>query len=161
MSRNSKKKGKHTYNNSTNHKHYIVGLIIFFCFILILFIYNFSSNILKMFGNKNQSESLSEISTDLDDTQYVKGLDFIKVKKINIKTSSAESSIIEIIFENTTNEDSVETSAHFYALDSNGDTIFGMPLTIPSISANSSSNYKILCTNNLSNVKDYIVSVQQ
>ncbi len=159
MSRNSKKKGKHTYNNSTNHKHYIVGLIIFFCFILILFIYNFSSNILKMFGNKNQSESLSEISTDLDDTQYVKGLDFIKVKKINIKTSSAESSIIEIIFENTTNEDSVETSAHFYALDSNGDTIFGMPLTIPSISANSSSNYKILCTNNLSNVKDYIVSV--
>lgn len=161
MSRNSKKKGKHTYNNSTNHKHYIVGLIIFFCFILILFIYNFSSNILKMFGNKNQSESLSEISTDLDDTQYVKGLDFIKVKKINIKTSSAESSIIEIIFENTTNEDSVETSAHFYALDSNGNTIFGMPLTIPSISANSSSNYKILCTNNLSNVKDYIVSVQQ
>ncbi len=159
MSRNSKKKGKHTYNNSTNHKHYIVGLIIFFCFILILFIYNFSSNILKMFGNKNQSESLSEISTDLDDTQYVKGLDFIKVKKINIKTSSAESSIIEIIFENTTNEDSVETSTHFYALDSNGDTIFGMPLTIPSISANSSSNYKILCTNNLSNVKDYIVSV--
>lgn len=161
MSRNSKKKGKHTYNNSTNHKHYIVGLIIFFCFILILFIYNFSSNILKMFGNKNQSESLSEISTDLDDTQYVKGLDFIKVKKINIKTSSAESSIIEIIFENTTNEDSVETPAHFYALDSNGNTIFGMPLTIPSISANSSSNYKILCTNNLSNVKDYIVSVQQ
>lgn len=161
MSRNSKKKGKHTYNNSTNHKHYIVGLIIFFCFILILFIYNFSSNILKMFGNKNQSESLSEISTDLDDTQYVKGLDFIKVKKINIKTSSADSSIIEIIFENTANEDSVETPAHFYALDSNGNTIFGMPLTIPSISANSSSNYKILCTNNLSNVKDYIVSVQQ
>lgn len=162
MEESSRIRGKHTLSKSSNHKHFFISLILLFCFILIIFlIYKYFPAILQSLKFKNQDEPTFTSSAALDDIKFIDGSDSIRIDKINIKASSADSSIIEIIFENTANEDSVETSAHFYALDSTGNTIFGMSLTIPSISANSSSNYKILCTNNLSNVKDYIVSVQQ
>ncbi len=162
MEKNSRIKGKHTLSKSSNQKRFLISLILLLGFILIIFlVYKQFPIILQSLRFKKQNTSIFTTSADLNDAKFVEGSDSIKIDKINIKNSNAESSIIEIIFNNTANEDSVETSAHFYALDSNGNTIFSMPLTIPSISANSSSNYKILCTSNLSNVKDYIVSVQQ
>lgn len=161
MEKNSKIKGKHTLSKSSNQKCFLMNLIFLLGFILIIFlVYKYFPIILQSLRFNNQDTSIFTTSADLNDTKFVEGSDSIKIDKINIKTSNAESSIIEIIFENIANQDSIETSAHLYALDNNGDIIFGMPLTIPSISANSSSTYKILCTSDLSNVVDYKISIQ-
>lgn len=161
MEKNSKIKGKHTLSKSSNQKRFLMNLILLLGFILIIFlVYKYFPIILQSLRFNNQDTSIFTTSADLNDTKFVEGSDSIKIDKINIKTSNAESSIIEIIFENIANQDSIETSAHLYALDNNGDIIFGMPLTIPSISANSSSTYKILCTSDLSNVVDYKISIQ-
>ena len=139
-------------------------LFIIFLIILILAILGYSAyRYIPTFMAENKSddsESKSVSSNSISDTKTVEGLNSISITGINISTSNKDSSIIEIHFRNSSDTTSKETKAHFYALGSEGNIIFGMPLTIPEISANSETTYKVLCTSDLSEVKDYKISIE-
>ena len=137
---------------------------IIFLIILILAILGYSAyryvpaSIAKQKSDDSEFKSVS--SNSISDTKNVEGLESISITGINISTSNKDSSIIEIHFRNSSDTTSKETKAHFYALDSEGNIIFGMPLTIPEITANFETTYRVLCTSNLSEVKDYKISIE-
>lgn len=140
-------------------KFFIIFLIILILAVLIFLAYKY----MPIFINKNtinSSEFTSVSNTNITNVKTVEGLESIIITGINISTSNKDSSIIEIHFSNTSNKNTEETKAHFYALSSEGNIIFGMPLTIPEISANSETTYRVLCTSNLSEVKDYKISIE-
>lgn len=140
-------------------KFFIIFLIILILAVLIFLAYKY----MPIFINKNtinSSEFTSVSNTNITNVKTVEGLESIIITGINISTSNKDSSIIEIHFSNTSNKNTEETKAHFYALGSEGNIIFGMPLTIPEISANSETTYRVLCTSNLSEVKDYKISIE-
>lgn len=140
-------------------KFFIIFLIILILAVLIFLAYKY----MPIFINKNtinSSEFTSVSNTNITNVKTVEGLESIIITGINISTSNKDSSIIEIHFSNTSNKNTEETKAHFYALSSEGNIIFGMPLTIPEIPANSETTYRVLCTSNLSEVKDYKISIE-
>lgn len=140
-------------------KFFIIFLIILILAVLIFLAYKY----MPIFINKNtinSSEFTSVSNTNITNVKTVEGLESIIITGINISTSNKDSSIIEIHFSNTSNKNTEETKAHFYALGSEGNIIFGMPLTIPEIPANSETTYRVLCTSNLSEVKDYKISIE-
>lgn len=168
-------KGKRMLNNHSNksksHKRYkeeekfhfksffIIFLIILILAVLIFLAYKY----MPIFINKNtinSSEFTSASNTNITNVKTVEGLNSVSITGINISTSNKDSSIIEIHFSNTSNKNTEETKVHFYALGSEGNIIFGMPLTIPEIPANSETTYRVLCTSNLSEVKDYKISIE-
>lgn len=118
---------------------------------------------IPVYISKNISENSgfnSISSTNIGETKVVEGLEYVSITSINISTSDKDSSIIEIHFKNNSSNDIEENRSHFYALNAEGNIIFGMPLTIPKLTANSETIYKVLCTNNLSEAKDYEISLE-
>lgn len=165
-------KGKRMLNNHSNKstskrfkeennfkKFFIIFLIIIIIAVLVYLAYRYVPTFIAE-NESDSSEFKSVSSNEIQDTKIVEGLESISITGINISTSNKDSSIIEIHFSNTSNKNTEEAKAHFYALDSEGNIIFGMPLTIPEILANSETTYKVLCTSNLSEVKDYKISIE-
>lgn len=140
-------------------KFFIIFLIILILAILGYSAYRYVPTFIAE-NKSDDSEFKSVSSNSISATKTVEGLDSISITGINISTSNKDSSIIEIHFSNTSNKNTEETKAHFYALSSEGNIIFGMPLTIPEIPANSETTYRVLCTSNLSEVKDYKISIE-
>lgn len=108
----------------------------------------------------SSSEFEATSSADIRESKTIEGLESVSVTGIDISISNKDTSIIGIHFKNSSNLDTKETKAHFYAIDSEGNTIFGMPLTIPTLTANSETTYKVLCTNDLSEAKDYRITIE-
>lgn len=140
-------------------KFFIVFLIILILSVLVYVAYRYvPASIAKQKSDDSKFKSVS--SNSISDTKNVEGLESISITGINISTSNKESSIIEIHFRNSSDTTSKETKAHFYALSSEDNIVFGMPLTIPEITANSETTYKVLCTSDLTEVKDYKISIE-
>ena len=161
MAKKEHSKGKHAVAKKDHYKVFIFAFLLLFiiCFITFL-IYKSFPKFLNLFDNKSDDTAVFSVSTNLDDSKFVTGSNSIIIKNIHIKSSESGASLIEISFENVSNTDFSESTAHFYSLNSTGNVLFGMPLTIPNIPAHSSSIYKILCTNDLSDSVDYDISIQ-
>lgn len=140
-------------------KYFILFLVIVIVAILGYLSYKHIPTLISKDKSDN-SEFNSVSSKNIEDAKTVEGLNSISVTGINISTSDKGASIIEFNFKNTSDADISETKAHFYALGADDKIIFGMPLTIPKIEANSITTYKVLCTSDLSEVKDYKISVE-
>ncbi len=110
--------------------------------------------------DSKDSDFISVSSTDIKEAKVVEGLEAVSITSINISTSDKDSSIIEFHFKNNSNSNIEKNRAHFYVLNSEGNIIFGMPLTIPELTANSETTYRVLCTSNLADAKDYKVSIK-
>lgn len=141
-------------------KFFIIFLIIVILIAIGYLAYTYVPNFITNHKSNDNSDFVPVSSTNIEETKTVKGLETIEITNIKIKTSDKDSSIVEIIFKNVSDKDVEETKLHFYALDANGNIIFGMPLTIPKIGAISSTTYKVLCTSNLANAKDYEISIE-
>lgn len=145
-------------------KFFIAFIIILFLLVLGYVAYKYIPNLAtKPTTSKNNSENsdfTSVSSTDIKEAKIVEGLETVSITNINISTSDKDSSIIEFHFKNTSNSDIEKNRAHFYALNSEGTIIFGMPLTIPELTAHSETTYRVLCTSNLADAKDYKVSIK-
>lgn len=153
------KKAKNRKKNNSK-KPITIFLIVLLIIILIVAGYLIFKFYPGLFNGSESSDFKAVISTELNDSKTVEGLEDVSITNINISTSDKDASIIEFHFKNTSNKNIEETKAHFYALNSDGHIIFGMPLTIPKLGANSEVVYKVLCTNNLSEAKDYEVSIE-
>ena len=168
-------KGKRMVDNHSNkfttHKRYKEEekfnfkkfFLIFLVILTIAVLGYLTYKYIPTFIDKNtidSSEFKSVSNTDITNTKTIEGLNSISITGINISTSNKESSIIEIHFRNSSDTTSKETKAHFYALSSEDNIVFGMPLTIPEITANSETTYKVLCTSDLTEVKDYKISIE-
>lgn len=161
MAKKEHNKGKHIAAKKNHCKIFIFAfLLLFIIFFMAFLIYTYSPKFLSLFDKKSDDTTVFSVSTNLNDSKFVNGSNSIMIKNIHIKSSESGASIIEISFENVSDTDFSEANAHFYSLNSTGNILFGMPLNIPSIPAHSSSTYKILCTNDLSNSVDYDISIQ-
>lgn len=156
LSKTSKVKSK---NSIYFVKFFIIFLVITITLFLLYIFYKYATTSSKNVSSY-ETDFKSVSSKNLKSLKVVEGLEFINITKIDISTSENGASIIEIHFKNTTSQDIEETAAHFYALDSENNTIFGMPLKIPKLSANFEASYKVLCTSDLSNAKDYKISIE-
>lgn len=144
-----------------NFKKFFIALLIIIILVAIVYLaYKYVPNFIANYKYNDNSDFVPVSSTNIEKNKTIKGLESMEITSIKIKTSDKDSSIIEINFKNISNSDVEESKAHFYALDSNKNIIFGMPLTIPEIKANSSTTYKVLCTSNLADAKDYEISIE-
>lgn len=160
---NHSKKSTHSrYKNEKNFnfkKVFIIFLIIVILAVLGYFVYKYLPNFIANYKSNDNPNFVPVSSTNIEKNKTVKGSESIEITSINIKTSNKDSSIIEINFKNNSSKNIDESKAHFYALDANGNIIFGMPLTIPTLDAKSDITYKVLCTSNLADAKDYEISI--
>lgn len=140
-------------------KFFTIFLIIIVLAILGYIIYKYVPTFIAK-NNSDNADFKNVLSTDIKDSKVIEGLESVSITSINISISDKDSSIIEFHFKNTSNEVINKNKAHFYALDSENNIIFGMPLNIPELAANSETTYRVLCTSNLANSTDYKISIE-
>lgn len=104
---------------------------------------------------KSSSDNSSNAKTsDINNTKTIIGIDDIEILGIDIESRNS-SSIFNIKIHNKSNNLIPQSKVHFYAIDSEGKTIFGMPIDIPELQINENKEVKVFCTDDISSAIDY------
>lgn len=127
------------------------GIFILIIGIVILMIYIFP-NFKNTTTPSNSIENVK--SSNIENTKTIIGLEDVEILGIDIE-SRTSSSLFSIKVHNKSNNIIPESKVHFYAIDSEGKTIFGMPIVIPELQLGQTNDVKVFCTDDISNAIDY------
>ncbi len=150
---------RHSKSNSS--KKFVINKKIF-SFIFIVIIIGILIYFIPKFNKTKQSNIEQDIkSSNIENVKTIIGLEDIEIFGIDIESRSS-SSIFNIKIHNKSNNSIPQSKVHFYAIDSEGKTIFGMPIDIPELKSNEISDFKVFCTDDISNTTDYnIVAIRE
>ena len=143
---------KVTNKNSKKIIKYLI-IFIFICLVVGFLIYFFMHS-----SNKTTVQAQDYISSKVDVSKHITGLDEIEIANVNIQ-SSDNISIIEIQLNNVSNKVISARTAHFYLLDANGNMIFGTSLKLPKMEPNLKTSLSVVCSDNIENVIDYEIAL--
>lgn len=139
----------------------LVNCIIFFFLIKtnkIAFLSGFFDNLKFNIAEKpTASEELKDSKLKIE--KSIKGLDKIKVLNIDINNSESIS-IITISLENTLDKKVESKKCRLNLLDENNNSIFSSSIKMPEIDANTKKDFKIICSDNITNIYDYEVKLE-
>lgn len=142
---------RHSRRNSS--KKFVINKKIF-SFIFILIVLGILIYILPKF-KKSDNDNIQDIkSSNIENIKTITGLDDVEILGIDIESRSS-SSIFNIKVHNKSNNLINPSKVHFYAIDSEGKTIFGMPINIPELQINENKEVKVFCTDDISSAIDY------
>lgn len=149
---------RHSRSSSSRKFHMNKKFFIFLLVIIAIGVLIYMYPSLKTASSDNSS---STKTSNIDNTKTIIGIDDIEVLGIDIESRNS-SSIFNVKIHNKSNNTLSQSKVHFYAIDSDGKTIFGMPIDIPELKSNETSDLKVFCTDDISNAIDYnIVAIEK